>query len=213
MLVLHDYFRSGAAHRVRIALHLKGLAFHPIPHHLRKGEQRAPEYLALNPQGLVPTLVDGAVTVTQSLAIMEYLDEAYPDTARLLPGDPAGRARVRALSAIVAADTHPLNNLRVLTYLERDLGLDEDRRNAWCRRWLGESFAALEALLSGPGSGTFCHGDTPGMADACLVPQMLSAKRFGCDVSAYPTVARIAAAAQALQAFQRADPMAQPDAE
>lgn len=213
MIVLHDFFRSGASHRVRVALHLKGLPFQQISRHLRKGEQRAPDYLELNPQGLVPTLIDGEQVVTQSMAIMEYLDEAYPDTPRLLPADIAGRARVRALSGVIASDTHPLNNLRVLAYLEKQFGLDEAARNAWCCRWLGESFAALEKALADKATGTFCHGETPGMADACLAPQMLSAARFGCDVTPYTNVRRVAAAAAALDAFKSAEPARQPDAE
>lgn len=213
MIELHDFFRSGASHRVRIALHLKGLSFTQVSRHLRKGEQRAPDYLEINPQGLVPTLVDDGQVVTQSMAIMEYLDEKYPDTPRVLPSDIAGRARVRALSGVIAADTHPLNNLRVLVYLEKQLGLDEPARNAWCRRWFEDSFSALEATLGDGAAGAFCHGDEPGMADICLAPQMLSAARFGFDVAPYPNVRRVAAAAAALPAFQAAEPARQPDAE
>lgn len=138
MLILHGYFRSGASHRVRIALHLKGLQFSQISHHLRKDEQKKADYLSLNPQGMVPTLVHDGLVVTQSLAIIESLDEAFSPTPRLLPADVAGRARVRSLSAVIAADTHPLNNLRLLSHLEKNLGLSEEARNAWCHRWLDE---------------------------------------------------------------------------
>lgn len=213
MLVLHDYFRSGASHRVRIALNLKGLAYEQRPRHLRKGEQRAADYLSINPQGLVPTLEHDGVVVAQSIAILEYLEEAFPDTTRLLPADPAGRARARSLAMIIAADTHPLNNLRVLKYLESDLGLGETERLAWCGRWLSDSFAALEARLGEPQTGRFCHGDSPGFADLCLAPQMLSAKRFGVPIEPYPRVRAVHANAMELDAFRRAEPENQPDAE
>ncbi|RWM45572.1 MAG: maleylacetoacetate isomerase [Mesorhizobium sp.] len=212
-MVLHDYFRSGASHRVRIALHLKDLEFTQASHHLRRGEQRAQDYLSLNPQGLVPTLVHDNLVVTQSLAIMEYLDETFPQTRQLLPPNAADRARVRSLSGVIAADTHPLNNLRILSYLEKNLGLPEEDRNAWCRRWLKESFEALEVHLSDGRSGHFCHGDEPTMADACLAPQMLSAKRFGFDMAPFANVTRVANNAAELGAFKLAEPMRQPDAE
>lgn len=213
MLTLHDYFRSGASHRVRIALHLKGLSFTQVSHHLRRNEQRAADYLRLNPQGLVPTLVDGDTVLTQSLAIMEYLDEAFPDAPPLLPRDVRGRARVRALSAVIAADTHPINNLRILNYLEKDLGLSEAQRTGWCRKWLGESFEALERLLADDRTGRFCHGDEPGMADACLAPQMSSAARFSFDTTRFENVSRVAANAAREPAFVKAEPMRQQDAE
>ena len=213
-LLLHDYFRSSASHRVRIALNLKGLSYRQQPHHLRKGEHRAADYLRVNPQGFVPALVDGDVVVTQSLAIIEYLEEAYPDTPRLLPAPPAERARVRSLSAIVAADTHPLNNMRILKYLETELGLDEAARTAWYHRWLKDCFDAFEARLEAEAeTGRFCHGDVPTMADICLVPQIFNAKRFSFALSAYPATMRIFNAAQALDAFARAAPDRQPDAE
>jgi maleylacetoacetate isomerase/maleylpyruvate isomerase len=213
-LLLHDYFRSSAAHRVRIALNLKGLPYRQQSHHLRKGEQRAPDYLRINPQGLVPALADGDAVVTQSVAIIEYLEEAYPDTPRVLPASPAARARVRSLAAIVAADTHPLNNLRVLKYLQTELGLDEATRTAWYHRWLMECFDAMEARLNAePETGRFCHGDQPTLADICLVPQILNAKRFHFDLAPYPTVMRIFEEAQTLDAFVRAMPDRQPDAE
>ena len=213
-LLLHDYFRSSASYRVRIALNLKGLPYCQQPHHLVKGEQRSPDYLGINPQGFVPALADGDVLITQSVAIIEYLEEAYPDTLRVLPATPAARARVRSLAAIVAADTHPLNNLRVLKYLQTELGLDEATRTTWYHRWLKECFDALEARLTGePETGRFCHGDAPTLADICLVPQIFNAKRFAFDLSPYPTVMRVFDAAQALDAFARAEPERQPDAE
>jgi maleylacetoacetate isomerase len=213
-LLLHDYFRSSASYRVRIALNLKGLPYRQQSHHLAKGEQRAPDYLCINPQGFVPTLVDGEVVVTQSVAIVEYLEEAYPETPRVLPASPAGRARVRSLSAIVATDTHPLNNLRVLKYLETELGLDGTGRTAWYHRWLKECFDAFEArLIAEHETGRFCHGEAPTLADICLVPQIFNAKRFDFDLSPYPATMRVFDAAQALDAFARAAPDRQPDAE
>jgi maleylacetoacetate isomerase len=213
-LLLHDYFRSSASYRVRIALNLKGLSYRQQSHHLVKGEHRAPAYLTINPQGFVPTLVDGAVTITQSLAIIEYLEEAYPDTPRVLPMKPAERARVRSLSAIIAADTHPLNNLRVLKYLETAVGLDDAARRAWYHHWLGECFDAFETRLASESeTGRFCHGDAPTMADICLVPQIFNAKRFAFDLSPYPVTMRLFEAAQALDAFQRAMPDRHPDAD
>jgi maleylacetoacetate isomerase/maleylpyruvate isomerase len=213
-LLLHDYFRSSATYRVRIALNMKGLPYRQQAHHLAKGEHRAPDYLSINPQGFVPALADGGVAITQSVAIIEYLEEAYPDTPRVLPATPAGRARVRSLAAIVATDTHPLNNLRVLKYLETELGLDEEARRTWYHRWLKECFDALEARLRVEAeTGRFCHGDGPTLADICLVPQIFDAKRFAFDLSPYPTVMRIFDAAQALDAFASAAPDRQPDAE
>jgi maleylacetoacetate isomerase/maleylpyruvate isomerase len=213
-LLLHDYFRSSASYRVRIALNLKGLPYRQQSHHLVKGEQRSPDYLGINPQGFVPALADGDVLVTQSVAIIEYLEEAYPDTPRVLPVTPAGRARVRSLAAIVAADTHPLNNLRVLKYLKAELGLDEAARTAWYHRWLKDCFDALEARLTAePDTGRFCHGDIPTLADICLVPQIFNAKRFGFGLVPYPGVMRVFDAAQALDAFASAAPDRQPDAE
>ncbi|MBF8222531.1 maleylacetoacetate isomerase [Halomonas sp. 328] len=213
MTTLYGYFRSSAAYRVRIALNLKGLAHDQAPVNLVKGEQRGEEYLARNPQGLVPALVtDDGVRLTQSLAICEYLDERYPDPA-LLPADAAGRARVRALAQSVACEIHPLNNLRVLKYLTGELGLDEAAKMTWYRHWIAEGFAALEAQLSREaGSGDFCHGDTPGLADLCLVPQVFNAERFECDLAPYPRIRRIVANCRALDAFAQAAPEAQPDA-
>ncbi len=213
MTTLYGYFRSSAAYRVRIALNLKGLAYDQAPVNLVKGEQRGEDFLARNPQGLVPALVtDDGVRLTQSLAICEYLDERYPEPA-LLPVDAAGRARVRALAQSVACEIHPLNNLRVLKYLTGELGVDEAAKMTWYRHWIAEGFAALEAQLSREaGSGDFCHGDTPGLADLCLVPQVFNAERFACDLAPYPRIRRIVANCRALDAFARAAPEAQPDA-
>lgn len=210
---LYTYFRSSAAYRVRIALNLKGLDREDLFVHLRQGAQRRDDYLALNPQGLVPTLADGETVVGQSLAILEYLEEVYPEPP-ILPEDPAGRARARQLGLIVACDIHPLNNLRVLQYLGRELGLDEAAREHWYRHWVEQGFQVLETLLTRtPGTGRFCQGDVPGFADACLVPQVYNAKRFGVDLSPYPTIRRINEACLALPAFADAAPDVQPDAE
>ena len=209
---LYGYYRSSAAYRVRIALNLKGLGYESAFVHLRKGEQRAPEYLKLNPQGLAPTLVDGEATLTQSLAILEYLEEVHPRPA-LLPRDPVGRARVRALSLAIACDIHPLNNLKVLRYLQKDLGLEEAARNAWYHRWVNDGFAAIEKQLAAPETGRFCHGEQPTMADVCLVPQTYNAERLKVDLEPYPRLRRIVAEARALPTFAQAAPEAQPDFE
>ncbi|GGX99056.1 maleylacetoacetate isomerase [Litchfieldella qijiaojingensis] len=213
MTMLYGYFRSSAAYRVRITLNLKGLAYDQAPVNLVKGEQRAEGYIARNPQGLVPMLtIDDGTQLTQSLAICEYLDERYPDPP-LLPVEPADRARVRALAQLVACEIHPLNNLRVLKYLVHELKVDEGAKLAWYRHWIAEGFTALEAMLSREaGSGDFCHGDTPSLADVCLVPQIYNAERFECDLSPYPRIRRITANCRALEAFQRAAPGEQPDA-
>ena len=212
---LHTYYRSSASYRVRIALKLKGLQAEENHVHLSKngGEQFGADYDALNPQHLLPALeVDGRV-LTQSLAIIEYLDETRP-AAALLPADAAGRARVRALSQAIAADIHPINNLRVLKYLGAELGASQDARNAWYRHWVALGLEALERQLAGnPATGLFCHGDTPTMADCCLVPQLYNARRFECDLSGYPTLTAIEARCLALPAFRDAQPELQPDAE
>jgi maleylacetoacetate isomerase len=210
---LFTYFRSGTSHRVRIALNLKGLAYEQVPVHLVKGEQRQEGYRALNPQGLVPLLEDGEVRVSQSLAIIEYLERTHPQPP-LLPEDPAGQARVRSLALICACEMHPLNNLRVLKYLKQPLGLDQAARDEWCRHWMEEGFAALERrLASEPETGRFCHGDRPTLADVCLVPQVVSAARWNTDLGPYPTVRRIRDACQEFEPFVRAMPANQPDAE
>ncbi|MBD8897687.1 maleylacetoacetate isomerase [Rhodanobacter sp. DHG33] len=213
-LVLYGYWRSSAAYRVRIALNLKGLGYENRPVHLVKdgGEQHAPAYAAMNPQELVPSLRDGEQVLTQSLAIMEYLDETRPQSP-LLPADAQGRARVRALAQLVACDIHPLGNLRVLQYLERELGADEAQRGGWSRHWIAAGFAAMEAMLaSDAATGRYCHGDAPGLADACLVPQVYNARRWKLSLDDYPTIRRIDAACNALEAFRAAAPEAQPDA-
>jgi len=209
---LHSYFRSSAAYRVRIALNLKGLTPELAFVHLRKGEQRQPPYTDLNPEKLVPALeVDGHV-LTQSLAIIEYLDETHP-APPLLPADPLGRARVRALAQMVACDIHPIDNLRVLNHLKA-LGHSQEEVDGWYRHWIAVGLTALEARLAGdPRTGRFCHGDAPGLADAVLVPQIHNARRFGCPLDAYPTLLRIDEACRALPAFAAAAPESQPDAE
>ncbi len=213
MTTLYGYFRSSAAYRVRIALNLKGLAYDQAPVNLVRGEQRGDDFRARNPQGLVPVLeTDEGQRLTQSLAICEYLEERYPAPA-LLPADAAGRARVRALAQLVASEIHPLDNLRVLKYLVHELEVDDAAKLAWYHHWIHEGFAALEAMLTREaGTGEFCHGDTPTLADICLVPQVFNAERFDCDLSAYPTIRRIVATCRALPAFQQAAPEAQPDA-
>ncbi|MFB2538073.1 MULTISPECIES: maleylacetoacetate isomerase [unclassified Acinetobacter] len=210
---LYSYFRSSAAYRVRIALNLKQLSYETIPVHLvnQGGEQKLPAYTAINPQKLVPSLDDQGQIITQSLAIMEYLDETYSETP-LLPQDAVGRARVRAIAQLIACDTHPLNNLRVLQYLQNNFKVDDDAKNQWYKHWIHESFAALEQLLQSPETGRFCHGDMPSLADACLVPQVYNARRFNCDLSAYPTIVRIDAECTKLPAFQAAAPENQIDA-
>jgi maleylacetoacetate isomerase len=213
---LYDYYRSSAAFRVRIALNIKGLEADRESIHLRRKDQRSDAYLAVNPQGLVPALVDDDGTVvTQSMAIIEYLDETRPDTPRLMPGDASGRARVRAISGAIACDIHPLNNLRVLRHIDQVFDTDEATRNeVWYKHWIAEGMGGLEGLLAGSGyTGEFCHGDTPTMADCCLVPQFYNAERFGCNMSGYPTAMRINATCLALDAFQQALPEVQPDAE
>lgn len=211
MMKLHGYFRSAASWRVRIALGLKGVAVAHAFHHLRKGEQRAPGYLALNPQGFVPALQreDGAV-LTQSLAIVQWLDETYPRPP-LLPQDAWERARVRAFALTLAADTHPLQNLGVLNAL-RQQGQPEEAVTGWAAAVNRAGLAACEALIGGE-PGPFCFGETPGLADICLVPQLGNARRFGVDVTAFPRLLRAEAACAALPAFAEAVPGRQPDAE
>ena len=207
---LYDYWRSSAAYRVRIALRLKGLAYEPIPIDLRKGAQRSSAYRARNPQGLVPYLQDGEVGISQSFAIMEYLDERYP-APPLLPKDPAARAYVRALGLAIVCEIHPLNNLRVLQYFERR-GDPEPDRLAWYRHWVGQGLEPVEAVLA-PRGEPFCFGDRPTLADVCLVPQVYNARRFGCDLSPYPKLCAVAARLERAPEFASAAPEAQPDAE
>ena len=207
---LHGYFRSGAAYRVRIALNLKGMSVEHAFRHLRKGEQRAPDYLALNPQGLVPTLEhDDGTKLTQSLAIIEWLDETHP-TPPLLPTDPLRRARVRAFAFAIACDIHPVQNLRVIAAV-RELG-GEEAAQAWAKRVNAEGLAACEKLIANE-PGPFCFGDKPTLADICLVPQLGNARRFGVDVAAYPRLLEAEAACKALPAFADAAPEKQGDAE
>ena len=208
---LHGYFRSSASYRVRIALNLKGLSAQHLAHHLRKGEQCAPSYLAINPQGLVPTLEnDAGAVITQSLAIIEWLDETHP-TPPLLPRDPLQRAKVRAFAMAIACDIHPVQNLKVLTRL-RQLGLPEEQVTGWAAWANREGLAACEALIAGE-AGPFCFGAAPTIADLCLVPQLANARRFGVDLAAFPRLLRAEAAAKNLKAFADAAPERQPDAE
>jgi maleylpyruvate isomerase len=212
---LYTYFRSSAAYRVRIALNLKGLAYEAVPVHLLRngGEQLSDAYRAINPSALLPSLEDDGAVIGQSLAIIEYLEETSPQVP-LLPSTAADRARVRALALTVAADTHPLGNLRVLKYLKNDLGVSEEVKLEWQRHWLRTGMATLEAMLAGdPRTGRYCHGDTPTLADCCLVPQVFGAQRFGVELAPYPTVMRIHAACAGLPAFEQAHPSQQPDAE
>jgi maleylpyruvate isomerase len=208
---LHGYFRSSASYRVRIALNLKGLRAEHLAHHLRKGEQCAPAYLAINPQGLVPTLEDDAgVVLTQSLAIIEWLDETHPEPP-LLPKDPLRRAKVRAFAQVLACDTHPVQNLKVLARL-RELKLPEDQVTGWAGWANREGLAACEKLIATE-AGPFCFGAQPTIADLCLVPQLANARRFGVDVAAFPKLLKAEAAAKAMKAFADAAPDKQPDAE
>ena len=219
-LTLYTYFRSSAAYRVRIALNLKGLDVDMAPIHLLRkgGEQLEDAYRSINPEALVPALVDenddeGSQVLTQSIAIMEYLDEMYPEPP-LLPSAPLDRAYVRGIALSIACDIHPLNNLRVLRYLVRELGVTEEAKNGWYRHWCENGLAALEKRISADGrAGKFCLGDTPTMADCCLVPQLANARRVDTDLSRMPTLLRIAKNCAQLDAFIQAEPSRQPDAE
>jgi len=213
-LQLYSYWRSSAAYRVRIGLHLKGLAFETVPVHLLEGggQQHSEAYRQLNPQGLVPLLVHGQRRMSQSLAILEYLDEVWPEPP-LLPATARERQRVRALASLIACDIHPLNNLRVLKYFEHDWNVPAPEREDWIRHWIETGFKALEAMLADhPSTGDFCEGEFPTLADCCLVPQVYNARRYGVDMTPYPTIRRIEAACLALPAFQAASPERQPDA-
>jgi maleylpyruvate isomerase len=207
---LYDYWRSSAAYRVRIALNFKGLTYEQVAVDLRAGAQRTPEFLEINPQGLVPVLEDDGVRLTQSLPILNYLEERYPEPA-LLPKDAAGRATSRAIAVAIACEIHPLNNLRVLQYLERDLGLGEAQRLVWYHHWLSEGFRAIEAML-GRSAGDFCVGDAPSLADVCLVPQVYNARRYEYDLAPYPIIRLIDERCRKIDAFARAAPERQPDA-
>lgn len=211
---LYSYFRSSAAYRVRIALNLKGLCYETIRKHLRRGEQRSADYLAVNPQGLVPALEDGGVVLTQSLAIIEYLEEAYPQTVRLLPAGPAARATVRAMAQTIACDIHPLNNLRVLNYLKAQMHQSEEATEVWYRHWIAEGFAALEeSIRKHSADGRHSFGDTVTLADACLVPQVYNARRLSADLAPYPRLVGVAQNLERIAAFADARPEAQEDCE
>jgi maleylacetoacetate isomerase len=211
---LIGYFRSSAAFRVRIALNLKGIEVEHASRHLRKGEQATPDYAELNPQKLVPALVlDSGEVLTQSLAILEYLEETHPDPP-LLPPDAVDRARVRALSLIVSADIHPIQNLRVMGYLRERFGQTEESAFAWSRHWIETGFEAYEATIARDRrTGTFSHGDAPTIADLCLAPQVFNAARFKVDMARYPTIRRIFDTCMKHPAFDAAQPSRQPDAE
>jgi len=209
---LYTQFRSSASFRVRIALNLKGLAYQPAPLALARGEHHEAAYRGVNPQELVPALVDDGHVLTQSLAIIEYLEEQHP-TPALLPRDALGRARVRSLSLLVACEIHPLNNLRVLNYLRASLAQTEEGVTRWYRHWIAEGLSKLEKELARPGTGQFAHRDAPTMADCCLVPQIFNARRYQCDTAPYPTVMRVFERCMQLEAFQRAQPSQQPDAQ
>jgi maleylacetoacetate isomerase len=214
-LRLYTYFRSSAAYRVRIALNLKGLRYDSVPVHLLRGggEQHSDQYAQRNAARLVPVLEEGATTVTQSLAIIEYLDETHPEPP-LLPEGAAARARVRAIALGVACDIHPLNNLRVQRYLTSTFGLDDAQREEWTRHWIALGFEAAERTLAADNrTGSFCHGESPTLADCCLVPQIANSQRIPLPLDAYPTLRRINENCLRLRAFIDAAPAAQPDAE
>ena len=213
-LQLYSYWRSSAAYRVRIGLNLKGLHYDIIPVHLVRegGQQHSPQFREINPQQLIPVLQHGHRQLKQSLAILEYLDEIWPQPA-LLPSTARERQRVRALALLVACDIHPLNNLRVLQYFEQEWNVPQPERDEWVRHWIADGLAAAEAMLADhPSTGTYCEGNVPGLADCCLIPQIYNARRFGVDMAPYPTLQRVEAACLALPAFDAARPERQPDA-
>jgi maleylacetoacetate isomerase len=209
---LHSYFRSSASFRVRIALNLKGLAYDYVPVHLARGDHRKPDFEALSPERLLPLLEDGGKKLTQSMAIIEYLDETHPEPA-LLPADAAGRARVRALSQLIACEIHPLNNLRVLKYLLRELNTGEAVKNTWYNHWCREGLQAFERQLAEAPASTYCHGETPTLADCCLVPQIFNARRFDMPFDGLDRTMRVFDACMALPAFEKAQPSRCPDFE
>jgi maleylpyruvate isomerase len=212
MMKLYNYFRSSASFRVRIALNLKGLDYDYLPVHIARGEHKTGSFSAISPDMLVPLLEDEGERFTQSMAIIEYLDEIHPEPA-LLPHDPVGRAHVRALAQTVACEIHPLNNLRVLKYLVRELKLGDDAKNAWYRHWVREGMLAFERQLALRPASLYCWGDTPTLADCCLVPQVFNGQRFDCDFSGLPRTMAAFEACMQLDAFQRAQPSRCPDAE
>lgn len=212
---LYTFFRSSASYRVRIALNIKGIRYEQVPIHLRRGggEQFAASYKSIHPQALVPALEDSGRILTQSLAIIEYLDERYPNPP-LLPRESADRALVRSMALVIACEIHPIQNLRVLAHLRHQLKHSEEEANAWARHWIDLGLSALEQMvLAAPKRGKFCFGDTPTVADICLVPQLANARRFGCDLSPYPTLLAIESNCISLPAFASAAPEKQPDAE
>jgi len=210
---LYSYWRSSAAYRVRIALNLKGLEYDIVPVHLAENGQHSDEFRAVNPQQLVPVLVDRSRVIRQSMAIIEYLEEAYEGERKLLPATARERARVRGLAHIVSSDIHPLNNLRVMQYLEREFNTPQVERERWTQHWIREGFDAFENLLAdNPSTGEFCEGDEPTMADVCLVPQVYNAKRWSVDMTPYPLIQRISDSCMKLEEFGRARPENQPDA-
>jgi len=212
MMTLYGYFRSSTSYRTRIAMNLKGLDYDYIAINLAQDEQLKNEFLSLNPQGLVPVLQADDLLLFQSPAILEWLEEVYPKNP-LLPKDAAGRMQVRALSAMIGCDIHPLNNRRILQYLRNELSVDEDEVIKWCHRWISEGFAALEKrLVADKTHGKFCYGDSPTFADCYLIPQVSSARRFEVDLNPYPNIVQIDAHCRTLKAFSDADPMQQPDA-
>lgn len=207
---LHSFFNSSTSYRVRIALALKGQAYEYKAVDIRKLEHRTDEFIGLNPSGNVPLLQDGDVELGQSLAIIDYLDTAYPEP-RLIPADPLQRARVLEVSYAIACDIHPVNNLRILRYLKDQLGVTEDQKNTWYEHWVAEGLAGVERLLTRHGSAPYCFGDAPTMADCCLVPQVTNAIRMKCDVTPFPRVMAVYEHCQKQPAFQQAQPSAQPD--
>lgn len=210
MMKLYGYWRSSATYRVRIALQLKGLAYDTVPISLIDGEQRSADYLRLNPMGLVPLLIDGGIAIGQSMAILEYLEERYP-LPPLLPTATVARARVRELANLIACDIHPLCNLRVLEALRGDLHADDAAKKTWYARWMGSGLAAVEARLAQWNAGEFCCGEAPTLADACLIPQLYNARRFGIALGDFPHILRIDARCGSIDAFHRAAPERQPD--
>ena len=212
-ITLHQFFASSASFRVRIALNLKGIAHGQVAWNLKKGEQKSDQYLKMNPQGFVPAIErEGKPILSQSLAIIEWLEETHPEPA-LLPAGPDERARVRAIAFAIACDTTPLLSGRIIQNLQNDLGADHDAQTKWFRKWVDDCFCALETQLSNnPATGKFCHGDTPTIADICIAAQVVSNERFGVDLTPYPTISRIFDNCMALQAFEKALPKNQPDA-